>query len=124
MTQEQDEKLNTAHQEFERLKANEIKREIEKARQNWDEELAMIVEQAKQTAVANAKNVWLKEQEDEMSNAREEDLGKALTSARQEWEKEKVIINIWSLLIWDDHHISRVDLRHMKEECLNLLDFL
>ena len=94
MTQEQDEKLNNAHQEFERLKENEIKREIEKARQNWDEELATIVEQAKQTAVANAKNQWLKEQKDGMCKAREEDLAKALTSAKQEWEKERVIINI------------------------------
>ena len=94
MTQEQDEKLNKAHQEFERLKENEIKREIERARLNWDEELATIVEQAKQTAVANAKNQWLKEQKDGMSKAREEDLAKALTSAKQEWAKERVNINI------------------------------
>ena len=91
MTKEQEEKLNAARQDFEALKANEIEREIEKARQNWNEELTKTVEQAKQTAVASAENEWLKKQEDEMSKIREDDVAKALTSAKQEWEEEKVI---------------------------------
>ena len=91
MTKEQEEKLNAARQDFEVLKANEIEREIEKARQNWNEELTKTVEQAKLTAVASAENKWLKKQEDEIAKIREDDVAKALTSAKQEWEEEKVI---------------------------------
>ena len=92
MTEEQDEKMNAARQEWGRLKTIEIEREVEKARHNWDKELAKIVEQAEQTAVENAKGGWLKEQEEEdkVSKAREDDMAKALAAAKQEWEQEKV----------------------------------
>ena len=93
MTLEQDDKMNTAHEEWTRLKTIEIEREIENARHNWDDELAKIVEQAQKTAVEKAQSEWLKELEGkiEMSKAREDDLAKALMAAKQEWERDKVL---------------------------------
>ena len=87
--------MNAARREWGRLKAIEIEREIEKTRRNWDEELAKIVEQAEQTAVEKAKDEWLKEQDgkNRMSDAREGDLAKAVTEAKQEWEREKVMLS-------------------------------
>jgi hypothetical protein len=94
MMQEQEETMNAARQEWGRLKAIEIEREIEKTRRNWDEEFAKIVEQAEQTAVEKAKDEWLEEQEgkNKMSDVREGDLAKAVTEAKQEWEREKVML--------------------------------
>jgi hypothetical protein len=93
MTREQDGKMNAAHQEWGRLKTIEIEREIENARQTWDGDLAKIIEQTQQEAVEKAQSEWLKEKEGEveMSNAKEDDLSEALKTAKQEWERDKVI---------------------------------
>ena len=92
MKEELDDKMNAARQEWGKLKAIEIEREIEKARENWQEELAKIVEQTELTAVEKAKTEWLKEQEKDNMSKEKEDVTQILTAAKTEWEREKVII--------------------------------
>lgn len=86
--------MNAARQEWGKLKALEIEREIEKSRRSWEEDLANIVDEAEQSAVKKAKIEWLKEQESQnkISKEKEEGLSEALAVAKDEWEREKVII--------------------------------
>lgn len=73
--------------------------EVARVRKDCEEQLTKAVEKAEQKAVEKARQTWLDEQnvQSKMSTARNLDL--ALSTAKMDWEKEKVIFRIFTKYI-------------------------
>ena len=88
LAQHRDESLRMSRKDWELSDTVETGNELNKARQNWELELAFTVKQAQERAVEKAKVDWLNERD---RRAKEEMSKEMIEAAKKEWEQEKVI---------------------------------